>query len=164
MRREKIDILLNKALIELYAKDFLLIDPNYDINERSVSHKLASYIDDSLKAEFQNLDVDVEYNRMSIAYGENGIDVGNVVAKAIRYEEHPQKESYVYPDIIIHKRNQSENVVIIEIKMSWKNNRKKLDYEKINQYLEQLNYQYGIFIELHPTLEKTTLEYGPFTT
>lgn len=161
MDREIFDTILKKALRKLYNTDLLLLNPKYDINERSISHKLAIYINEFLE-DYPDYDVDIEYNRMSTNYSEDGIDVGNIVAKSINYEKHPQKESYVYPDIIVHKRNQLENVSIIEIKMSWKNNRKKLDYEKINQYIEQLNYQHGVFVEIHPTIEKTVIEYGPF--
>lgn len=162
MEEREFQKMIISSLKELFLKDALLLNSSYDINERSVSHKLAIYIGQYLSDNDFNYDVDVEYNRMAVAYDANGIDIGNVVGKTIRYEDHPQKERFVYPDIIIHKRNQPINIGIIEIKMSWKNNRKQLDYEKVNEYIKQINYQYGVFIEIHPNFNETTIEYGPF--
>ena len=57
---QKIDLeeKLKAAIARLYKKDRFLIDN--DLNERSISHKLAEY----LQTEFHNFDVDCEYNRM----------------------------------------------------------------------------------------------------
>ena len=162
MKKEVFKQVLNWSLEKLFEKDALLVNRDYNINERSVSHKLAIYIEQYLFDNNLDFDVDVEYNRMYVTNNEDGIDVGNAVGKTINFEDHPQKERFVYPDIIIHKRNQNINIGIIEIKMAWKNSRKRLDYQKINEYLKQLDYQYGVFIEINSTFNTTNIEYGYF--
>ncbi|TVZ23459.1 PD-(D/E)XK nuclease superfamily protein [Dokdonia sp. Hel_I_63] len=156
----------NQALIwslkKLFKKDALLVNQAYNVNERSVSHKLAVYIDQYLFDNNLSFDVDIEYNRMTVPYDENGIDIGIAVAKSIRYDDHEQLDRFVYPDIIIHRRNENVNIGIIEIKMAWKNSLKQLDYQKVNKYLEQLDYQHGVFIEINNTFESTIIEYGHF--
>lgn len=162
MEKEVFNEVLIWSLKKLFEKDALLVNQVYNINERSISHKLANYIEKYLFDNNIDFDVDVEYNRMTSAQDEGGIDVGNAVAKTIHYDDHPQKERFVYPDIIIHKRNENINIGIIEVKMAWKSNLKQLDYQKVNQYLSELEYQHGVFIEINDTFEKTILEYGHF--
>lgn len=162
MNKNDLIEIINKSLKNLYEFDSILLNPLYDLNERSVTHKLAEYINKSIYKNKYDYDVDVEYNRMAVDYKKGLIDIGNIVSKSIEFEAHPDKERYVYPDIIIHKRNKNLNICILEIKMSWKNNRKQLDYDKIDAYVEQLNYSYGVYIEIHPKENDTKIEFWPF--
>lgn len=157
MTQIEIQELIHKSIDELYQNDILFLQPKYDINERTVCHRLAIYLEKYLA---YNFDVDVEYNRMRNS--EDSEDVGELLGKVINHEESGENGSYVYPDIIIHKRDTSTNILVIEVKMSWKNRRRKIDYNKINQYIEQLKYQFGVFIELNPNKELTLIEFGPF--
>lgn len=162
MTKEIFKTILDRSIKDLHTHDKFLLNQNYDINERSISHKLATYISNRIKEFDLDFDTDIEYNRMSVDYNSDGIDVGNIVGKMINFEDHPDREKYVYPDIIIHKRNEPINVAIIEIKLSWKSSRKIHDYQKINQYLKQLEYQFGTYIELGEKISDTKLEFGPF--
>ncbi|MCO5232499.1 MAG: hypothetical protein LC105_08855 [Chitinophagales bacterium] len=151
-KKELENIIIN-SLKKLQENDILFLDQKYNIHERTVTHKLAMYIESYLKEKY-DYDVDVEYNRMS-----NGNDVGDAVAKIIDYANSEEGPSFVYPDIIIHKRNTEINIAVIEVKMNWKNRKKFIDFDKIEAYVNQLNYKYGIFIEVGKYIN---VEFYPF--
>lgn len=150
---------IRNAINLLYEKDSLFLDKNYDINERTVTHRLAMYIESFIENSGYN--VDVEYNRMRDTYNEID-DIGNLMGKRLSWPDDEHGSNFVYPDIVIHKRDQLDNLAIIEVKMGWKNDKKDFDLKKINEYIDQLNYCYGIYIELHQEREKCVVEFGPF--
>ena len=39
-------------------------------------------------------------------------------------------------------------MLIVEIKMSWKNSKKEKDFKKLGLYIEKLKYQFGLYLEL----------------
>ncbi len=158
MTKPFIRSIIRKSLMELYSKDALLMDSAYDINERTVTHRLAIY----LESYFQQYGfvVDVEYNRMR---GDCSSDaIGNLMGKRLNWEENEQGSSYVYPDIIVHKRDTNENLLLIEVKMSWKNGKRSNDLLKINEYINEIGYRYGVYIELAPNIENSQVLFGPF--
>lgn len=158
MTQAEIKQIINDAIDELFEKDKSLLVAEYDIHERTVAHRLAIYIERLLNnAEY---DVDIEYNRMREKYGDD--DVGNLMGKRLNWEDSGEGSNFVYPDIIIHKRDTADNLVEIEIKMAWKNREKKFDYAKINEYMNQLGYKFGLYIELHESRGDCTIEFGPF--
>ncbi len=68
---------------------------------------------------------------------------------------------FVYPDIIVHKRGESRNLLIIEIKKSTSQIDKSFDIEKIQRYTSpenenDLNYQFGAFIYFFTGFENTS--------
>jgi len=111
------------ALHMLYSKDSYLLKNN--INEISIAHKLASY----LQLIFQNYNVDIEFNRNK----NHAKRINNINRR---------------PDIIIHKRGTKHNYIALEIK---KNNNTNInnDKEKIEKLLKELNYKFGIYIEFN---------------
>ena len=157
MEEDKIKEAIYKSIDELYQYDSLLLHTNYNIHERTVCHRFAIYLEKNIDYKYN---VDVEYNRMRTAYGVD--DVGEIVGKVINYEDTDEGASYVYPDIIIHKRDENINILVIEVKMSWKNRKKSIDYNKINQYINQLNYKFGVYIELNENRNQSIVEFGPF--
>ncbi|PHS08089.1 MAG: hypothetical protein COA88_07285 [Kordia sp.] len=157
--QKEVKCIIEESLDKLFKHDAVLLKRDYDINERAISHRLAIHIESIVKSE--ELDVDVEYNRMRENNCE-GTDVGNLIAKRFNWEKAGEGSSFVYPDIIVHKRDTSLNVIEIEIKMAWKNSKKQYDYEKINEYIDQLNYQHGIYIEISDKRENCLIEFGPF--
>lgn len=157
MDKDKIREVIYKSIDELYQSDSLLLNSNFNIHERTVCHRLAIYLEKNIDYKYN---VDVEYNRMRTSYDID--DVGEVVGKVINYEDTDEGVSYVYPDIIIHKRDTNINILVIEVKMFWKNRKKGIDYNKINQYIKQLNYKFGVYIELNTDKELTLIEFGPF--
>jgi len=133
---------LNNALSELFKKDKILIKNN--INERTISHRLAIY----LQKEFQDYDVDCEYNRrgseikiIEIPKGKDGNEI------KISWDDLEQKT--VFPDIIVHKRNNDRNnLVVIELKKSTNFVNKSYDEKKLKSFTrkDSYNYKYGFFI------------------
>jgi hypothetical protein len=129
------------ALEILYEKDMFLL--KNDVNERSISHKLAEYI----QQQFSEYHVDCEYNR-----------VGNLTVdeeyfnKKLRLYKNIKclNGETVYPDIIIHKRGQKNNLLVIEIKKIKDKNRVLDDYKKILGLFtsKEFEYKFGLFLQL----------------
>lgn len=157
MNKQQILTLLRKSVKDLYEYDAILLKREYDIHERTICHRLAIYIEKHLKEDFH---VDVEYNRMRTEYGDE--DIGEVIGKVLNWEDSDEGPSFVYPDIIIHRRDKDQNIVDIEVKMVWKNQKKILDYAKINMYIAQLKYKYGVYIELAENFKQSKIQFGPF--
>lgn len=140
-------ILLDKGIKELYTKDKVLLDSKYNINERTITHRLALH----LTSCFSDYDVDCEYNRMA---GKNGFFTeGDYWAKTVNLSDEPipgdeQEAKTVFPDIIIHKRKRPTNLAIIEVKMQWKNRKKDFDKKKLRAYKADLKYNYAVFLEI----------------
>ncbi len=100
------------AISILYKRDYYLIQNN--VSERSISHKLGCY----LQVLYNDYDVDCEYNRNALE--ENG--------HTKRIHLYGKSERDVMPDIIVHKRgNNDENLLIVECK---KYIGRDLDYDR----------------------------------
>lgn len=149
----------------------LRVNDNYllvhDVNERSITHKLAMYLNETFGKEY---DVDCEYNR-------NSEDPSN--SKRIRYVamsinnalKNSQNETEdlinglyiersVYPDIIVHKRGtNSKNLLAVEVKKSTSRISTNYDIQKLKCYTdsndeEGLHYKYGVLIVLNAKQER----------
>jgi hypothetical protein len=155
--------ILNKTIDRLFELDQYLLKENYDINERTVSHRFALHLNEHFNN--SGYDVDIEYNRIREKYG-NVEDVGNLMGKKLHWEDSGEASGensrFVFPDIIVHKRDKHDNLIEIEIKMAWKNGKKRYDLDKINQYMDELKYQYGVYIELSENRKNCMIEFGPF--
>ena len=118
------------AIDILFKNDAFLLENN--ANERSVSHKLAEY----LQMQFPDWNVDCEYNRSE-----------DMIKKLKGIDECRGNESdIVYPDIIIHKRNTHENLLIVEIKTGSKNH--ECDIAKLKLFTgSEYQYDFGLFIK-----------------
>lgn len=128
--------------IDLLIKNDSFLLKN-DVNERSISHKLAEY----LQQQFPEYNVDCEYNRiknqkMDHAYITKKI---NLPISELRSDDTTAKT--VYPDIIIHKRGTENNLVVIEIKKKLSDEDKKYDINKLEAFKKQLGYKNSLFIE-----------------
>jgi len=89
------------ALGVLLKSDSFLLEES--VNERTITHKLAEY----LQIQFPDWNVDCEYNRKGIEMKKlEGI---NECGKHIATNR-------VFPDIIVHRRNSDENLLVIEFK------------------------------------------------
>ena len=76
---------------------------------------------------------------------ENGVQI----PKKIGLDPDPKDPSSVYPDIIVHRQEDGlHNLLIVEIKMSWKNQKKQDDIDKLNLYIKELKYKYGLYLEI----------------
>jgi hypothetical protein len=108
-----------------------------DINERSISHRLANY----LEPHFPGWNVDCEYNR-------NHHDPKRLQIQRRNIESDDTQATTVFPDIIIHRRGTDENLVVIEMKKTTSQESDSYDIGKLNAFKEQLGYQFGIFIKV----------------
>jgi len=129
---------LSTALQLLYKNDLFLIENS--TNERSITHKLAEYIQQL----FPEWHVDCEYNRR----GEKNVKEIN-------------GQTTSYPDIIIHRRNTKDNLLVIEAKsVHSQNHDEKKDKQKITHYIEdsRYSYKYGLWIFFHDELRAAQLD------
>lgn len=117
--------------------DSFLLEEN--ANERSITHKLAEY----LQQEFKDWNVDCEYNRM---WNDFEID-----KKIIELEEdiasvYDTDAKTVFPDIIIHKRENKDNLLVIEVKKSNNTADKLMDKIKLETftYSDHFKYLFGL--------------------
>lgn len=109
-------------------------------SERSVAHKLAEY----LQLLFLDWNVDCEYNRKNL-------DIK--VLDGIRECSEQRTTDRVSPDIIIHRRNTNENLLVIEIKIAKDD---LCDIEKLKKFTfskGEYRYQLGLFIKFNLTEE-----------
>lgn len=136
--REKLENIIRQSCGALLNEQPMLFQQESDINERTVSGELSAKIRDQI-VEFH---INCEYNRMT---DENG----NPIPKRIHLDPGNPKPSSVFPDIIVHRQEDgNHNLLIVELKMSWKNNRKDDDINKLRLYIDELNYQFGLYLEL----------------
>ena len=144
---EEIEHLVVKAIEKLQDEDAVFLDPRFDINERSVTHRLGMYLTELFPEE----DVDCEYNRAynehSDEYISKNVDLSKI-EKGMTTKDLVAKT--VYPDIIVHKRGENINILALEVKMQWKNDKGKFDVIKAGAYKKRLYYQHSGFLVLGP--------------
>ena len=150
---EELENKINKTIKIFYKHDFFLIKKN--VNERSMTHKLAEY----LQLEFPEYHVDCEYNMMKKESNMNGEDY---ISKKLdlpkkETDSYDTKATTVYPDIIIHRRgNNKNNLLVIEAKKEKSDeNKGEFDIIKINAYIDELGYKHGIFLKLYKNPNET---------
>lgn len=132
---EKLKNIIKEAVEKLKESHSFILDRNNDVAELAVSTKLASIIEPYF---INNYDVDAEWNRMRDKHG-------GYVPKRLQVPN----DNLVQPDIIIHKRGSNDaNLLVIEIKMTWKSQRKDFDFQKIEAYITELDYKNGLYLEL----------------
>jgi len=128
-----------------------------DINERTIAHKLAEY----LQVEFNKYNVDIEYNR-NLEIGEYEPKYALLVKKGFEeaYQETKSNDEDIvdfmeqvttYPDIIIHKRGNNENnILIIEIKKNNNKTKWEIDKKKLEAFTREKNNEgYGYKLGMH---------------
>jgi type I restriction enzyme M protein len=123
-----------RAIEKLKINDVGLLD--VDANERSISHKLAEY----LQLEFNGWNVDCEYNRkikdrktLNVSYDK--VTDCDIDAKT------------VFPDIIVHHRQIDDNLLVIEVKKSGIDTNK--DEAKLKAFTSlEYAYRFGLLLVL----------------
>jgi hypothetical protein len=126
---------IRTALFRLFREDAYLL--RADANERSISHRLALYLEE----EFPQWDVDCEYNR------------DRHEPKRLHLDPEPEQSddaqgTTVYPDIIVHERGESRNLLAIEIKKSNGESAEK-DFRKLWVLRHELGYQCALFLRFN---------------
>lgn len=125
------------ALKSFLDKDRQLLMLN--ASERAVSHKLAVH----LEKEFPDWDVDCEYNRK----GKRPKTLPSSLFNDIKDDD--QEAKTIFPDIIIHKRNQPDNLLVVEVKKSNSRESDDKDRTKLMAFTDpkgDYRYKVGLFI------------------
>lgn len=133
--REVIESALDQAIEQLIRADADILQ--MDINERAISHRLASY----LESHFPGWNVDCEYNR-------DHDDPKRLNIRRRKLLSDDTQATTVSPDIIIHRRGTSENLVVIEMKKTTSHEDDEYDFGKLHAFKEQLGYHFAIFIKV----------------
>ncbi len=120
------------AIEQLFAQDAALFE--VDANERSISHRLAVHLTRS----FPEWDVDCEYNRKGHA--------PKKLLRGRRVDAADTDGGRVFPDIIVHRRNKPENLLVIEIKKSTSAVGDEVDREKLRAFCAELGYEHALFL------------------
>jgi hypothetical protein len=141
MNKEEVRQAVSVALERVKDEDTDLL--RYDVNERSITHRLAVYLDDEIDSEW---DVDVEYNRVGEDEVSKSVSMEYLKSK-IPDDVDPEDldAKTVYPDVIVHNRGERyENLLVIEAKKSGRSG--EYDREKLTAYKEELRYEHGVFV------------------
>ena len=137
--RAEIKQVLIEAVDELLARDVELL--GRDVNERSITHRLAIYIERRLADEW---DVDCEYNR----------DFDDAKRLDLPPRAQPTSDDIhartVFPDIIVHKRapKDQRNLLVIEVKKTTNPEGDLWDHTKLDRFREQFGYEVVAFVKL----------------
>jgi len=133
--KDEIEQKLSNAILRFLEKDGLLLE--IDANERSISHRLAGY----LQEEFWDWDVDCEYNRKGHA------EVKRLNLPVERISSNDTEARTVFPDIVVHRRATSDNLLVVEVKKTTSHISSERDIQKLQAFREQLGYQYALFLK-----------------
>lgn len=148
---------IKDSLVEFIKENRILLIQ--DVNEKAICHGIAKF----MSGRFQGRDIDVEYDRLGaeqkqklistsqkrfLQYKKQGIVPNNKV-NIDKLCENPEKAPD-FPDIIVHKRTEIfNNLLIVEVK---KEKNPELfngwDEWKIEFFLNTFHYQYGAQVVL----------------
>jgi len=130
--RKTVERKLEAAKAVFLAKDRHLLE--VDASERSMTHKFA----EALQRLFHKWHVDCEYNRV----GHDALRSKSLPSFARDYAE---RTGRVSPDIIIHRRGEDQNAVVIEAKPSDSDEEaKRVDIEKLRAFKTELGYKHAV--------------------
>lgn len=133
--RELVESALNDSLDQLLRSDGDILA--MDVNERSISHRFASY----LEPFFKGWNVDCEYNRKHD-------DPKRLDIRRRNVRSDDTQATTVFPDIIVHRRGTDENFLVIEMKKTSSQESDDYDLEKLNAFKTQLGYQFAVFVKV----------------
>lgn len=133
--KEEIERALNEALGVLLEKDAFIL--RADANERAISHRLAIY----LEPYFDGWNVDCEYNR-------NHDDPKRIEIPRRNVRNDDTQARTVFPDIIVHKRDTDENLLVIEMKKTTSQETDDFDLHKLDAFKKQLGYTFAVFVKV----------------
>lgn len=156
MTEKEILIRFIAALSAFYEKDNFLLDCN--ASERSMTHRLAVYLEHL----FPNYNVDCEYNRI-----ENDIkkvdELKSEIGVCKKTCEMCDEKCKVFPDIIVHKRGEKVNILVIEAKKHCSEQERSYDFKKLDALTKSSQYKYTLGIgfcfngELNDTIQSIKL-------
>jgi hypothetical protein len=145
MEFEELQALVRRAIDSFQAVDRHLLD--HDLTERCIASRLAFH----LQYQFPAYCVDVEYNRKGadakrLAIPEECANAFDHLGRAL-----------VVPDIIVHRRGpDGPNLLGLELKKIDDPRGPGCDRQRIRALKEQLQYEFGAFVECETRLERGT--------
>ncbi|MFA5161129.1 MAG: hypothetical protein WC421_02695 [Elusimicrobiales bacterium] len=176
--KKEVEARVLTAIGILFRRDAVLLENHC---ERSIAHKLASYLQEL----FPDYDVDAEYNRHSLDKDSIKHLKGQCTHEDLRecenckryrgnisgsIDANEKKKDLVYPDIIIHVRNQPSNLLVLEVKADGGGFVNSKDCLKLILFTSRnedpgLNYQYrhGLFIGFNGIKEPSLTWYADGT-
>lgn len=148
--KDEIEGKVKASLRKLRKHDKYLLDNN--LNERTITYKLATYIQE----EFQDFNVDCEYNRFDDLVKRIEVPKYNV-----NWDDTEART--IFPDIIVHKRGtQENNLLVIEIKKSSNSDSGIIDRMKLKALIKYpYNYKFGLFLRIKIDDIDDSLEWFP---
>lgn len=155
MKEDKVRQAVSAALERVKNDDRELLRNN--VNERSITHQLAVYLDDEISGEW---DVDVEYNRFGVGDVSKKVSMDHLKSK-IPDDVDPEDldAKTVYPDVIVHNRGEPyENLLVVEAKKSGRSG--EYDREKVTAYKKELKYEHGLFVTFEGTRQDEEPDYS----
>ena len=140
MTQAEVESKLRRAIRTLLREDGWLL--KYDANERSITHKLAEY----LQKEFRGWHVDCEYNLDGHADSKKLDLPPKCDISSADTEAHT-----VFPDIVVHRRGKHAkrlNLLVLEAKKSTNRVGNRWDFRKLRAFKSkcQLGYKYAAFV------------------
>ena len=129
---------LERALRQLLEGDLYLLEN--DLSERCIAARLAMY----LREEFEQHDVDVEYNRAGdVAKRQRGLP-----DECYRRRNRQIEAPVAVPDVIVHHRGfDGPNLLVIEMKKTSNPAGTDCDRLRLDAFREQLGYSFGALVE-----------------
>lgn len=146
---------LKLAVNLLYREKNLLVSGE-NINERSLTHRLAVHLEHVIQCKGYLFDVDCEYNRM----GSSEDRVPKMINECFLESEpsvcaNDLSAHTIYPDIIIHHRRTDVNILVVEVKKSnHAKNQLEKDFCKLREFTNcaadgGLGYLYGASVVIN---------------
>jgi hypothetical protein len=163
---------LFEAIEKFYDDDFCEFNSCIKGMERSCAFRIGSYFREKIKCkcDFEGYHVDMEYNRQQNKIDNLGQTTSKLISDPKKYKEESAKEDdikkkRIIPDLILHKRGESCNILVCEFKILEASKTSSV-YKKIANDICKLKfmttqnckdceestacgYKVGIFIGLH---------------
>lgn len=133
-----------EAIEKFLNRDSYLLEAN--VSERAITHRLAVYLEEQFPS--PEWHVDCEYNK-------NGLDSKMIEMYEWESGEKVGTRRRVFPDIIVHRRNTKNNLLIIEVKKGRNiTTRDQFDRFKLRCYKNQSDLGYAVALFLKFTTGK----------
>jgi hypothetical protein len=134
--------MVTNAIARFRSEDDILLE--LDVNERTMTHKLAQYLEYELvMVGVSGFSVDCEYNK-----NRRDQKVFHELPESILSDDLEGKT--VYPDIIVHSRNGTDNLLVIEVKKSSSRASVRKDKNKLKRFTgQQFGYRLGAFVKFY---------------
>ena len=124
---------VRRALDSFVQEEAYLLE--VDASERALTHRFAVHIE----RQFPAWNTDCEYNR-------DGNAVKKVLMRKLEAESELDEGSAIFPDVIVHRRGTSENLLVIEVKKTHTRRGRDADLEKLAAIKNELGYRHACFV------------------